>query len=203
MRATATACRESLGTVRINSPLSGKSSSESAAAVGEHVSTSFSTATLRVPSSVVDEVGPMIASTPCCTSVCTDTRASAAVSPSSSTTTCTGWPSTPPAALISLTARFTAARIESPSSGATPPRGSTAPNNRAPSSDDWTVVEATVSVLGDGDAESLHEATSATEETATTNHRVECRRLATGRVYAVHPAPPSSREGSTGRPDMT
>ena len=63
-RAIALAWSESLGTVRSRSPLSGKSSSDSADAVGEHVRTPSLTLAPSVVRRLTDDVGPMMASTP-------------------------------------------------------------------------------------------------------------------------------------------
>ena len=127
----ASACSESLGTVRKNNPLSGKSSSDIADAVGEHVSTPAWVAVESDERTFSEEVGPMIASTPLRIRSCTASIAAAGVSPSSSTMTFTFWPSTPPTLLISFWANWIAARIDAPIAGAEPPRGNTAPTSSA------------------------------------------------------------------------
>ena len=155
--ASASACSESLAIVRMNKPLSGNESRARAVAVGLHVRTPASTAVPSVASVLVEEVGPMIASTPSSMSSNTASEAVASLSPSSRSITRTGIPRTPPAVLISLTASARASLIDDPSSAAAPLRGTIAPINNSPSSDRTVVVEvAVVSPTEAGGALSLH-----------------------------------------------
>ncbi len=174
------ACNESLGMVRKKSPSSGNSSSASAEAVGPQVSTPASTDAVRVLRVLVDDVGPMMASTPSCVRPCTASAAVAGVSPSSRTISRTRRPLMPPAALISVMPIVSASFIEAPRSAARPLLGRMAPITNAPSSGCTVVLVATTVSLDAGPAvlSSLH---------------------AAGRMMASSPTRPVTERDCTGR----
>ena len=114
-------------------PEPGKSSSAMAVAVGEHVTMSSAMSWLSVDSAVAEEAGPITASTAASVSVPTASLAWALLSPSSAGTTATGAPRTPPAALISLTARLAPSANAWPMAAPGPEVGSSRPRVSRPS----------------------------------------------------------------------
>ncbi len=127
--AIADICSESLPTVRKNRFWSGKPSRAIAVAVGEHSTIPAVVAWPSTRRATFDEAGPMIASTPA------EMRAFRSTEEvSSAVTSSTGWPRTPPWALIVSTADCTAAVSGLPRPAPAPVVGNRVPSRSTPSS---------------------------------------------------------------------
>src|SRR5215218_7366760 len=142
-------CSTSGGAVRKYRPLSSYVVSSSEVLAGEICSTPAPTILSMTDSDTLDDAAPTMASTSFDSSRSTDCEAvSVEVSPESELVTSTGLPLTPPASLMSLTARSTPANSGGPRKASEPVCGSSVPILRVPSPLAAGADELDVSSLG-------------------------------------------------------